>query len=294
MSKVKWFLIVLLAVGCLLAGNGLWNTNLPPLSNSAHKIVHVSFDDVVSVFKDLKKDSLSYGSVFEHAFLKELKNLHDEYGACFSLYVFERDGDFHISEVPVRFREEFRENADWLKFGFHWTGSAFDPNIRLKEFAESYHAVNEAITTWGGSCLCPVIRLHYFYGADSLVGIINESGRVNGLLCADDERNSYDLSSSENEILRQNRFYEKGGMRYFKTDLRYENSCFIYPTLVRLQNRDTLVAFTHEWAWRPQSLREWCGNLLRGRLNMNWWNRYKLRASVKWFHEHGYKFGFLE
>lgn len=74
MSKVKWFLIVLLAVGCLLAGNGLWNTNLPPLSNSAHKIVHVSFDDVVSVFKDLKKDSLSYVSIFEHAFLKELKN----------------------------------------------------------------------------------------------------------------------------------------------------------------------------------------------------------------------------
>ncbi len=138
MSKVKWFLIVLLAVGCLLAGNGLWNTNLPPLSNSAHKIVHVSFDDVVSVFKDLKKDSLSYVSIFEHAFLKELKNLHDEYGACFSLYVFERDGDFHISEVPVRFREEFRENADWLK---------------LKEFTESYHTVNEAITIWGGGLL---------------------------------------------------------------------------------------------------------------------------------------------
>lgn len=293
MSKAK---IVLLAVGVFVGW--IWLAgyrNVPPLSNSAHKVVHVSFDDVVSVFKDLKKDSLSYGSVFEHAFLKELKELHDKYGACFSLYVFERDGDFHISEVPIRFREEFKGNADWLKFGFHWTGPRFESDIRLKDFANSYRSVNESIMRWGDtSCLSPVIRLHYFYGADSLVEFINRSGRVNGLLCADDERNSYDLSSSENEILRQNRFYEKGGMKYFKTDLRYENCGFIYPTLARLQNRDTLVVFTHEWAWRPQSLRQWGSGLLRGQLAMNWWNRYKLRASVKWFHEHGYKFGFLE
>lgn len=179
MSRVKLFLIVLLVAGLFVGGRWLMEEyrNLPPSSNSVHKIVHVSFDDVVSVFKDLKKDSLFYSSIFEHVFLKELKNLHDEYGACFSLYVFERDGDFHISEVPVRFREEFRENADWLKFGFHWIGSAFEPNIRLKDFADSYQNVNEAIMKWGDtSCLCPVIRLHYFYGADSILMIVNKWG----------------------------------------------------------------------------------------------------------------------
>lgn len=178
MSKAKCFFIVLLAVGAFIGGIWLMEYwNMPSLSNSAHKVVHVSFDDVVSVFKDLKKDSLSYGSVFEHAFLKELKELHNEYGACFSLYVFERDRDFHISEVPVRFREEFRGNADWLKFGFHWIEPTFDPDIRLKDFAESYRNVNEAIIRWGDtSCLSPVIRLHYFYGADSILRIIDKWG----------------------------------------------------------------------------------------------------------------------
>ncbi len=67
MSKVK---IVLLVAGVFVGW--IWLAgyrNVPSLSNSAKKVVHVSFDDVVSVFKDLKKDSLSYGSVFEHAFL---------------------------------------------------------------------------------------------------------------------------------------------------------------------------------------------------------------------------------
>lgn len=43
-----------------------------------------------------------------------------------------------------------------------------------------------------------------------------------------DERDSYDLSPSENRVLQQNRFYQKGGMKYFKTDLRYESCGFIY------------------------------------------------------------------
>ena len=93
------------------------------------------------------------------------------------MYVFERDGDFHISEVPVRFLEEFRENADWLKFGFHWIEPAFEPNIRLKDFADSYCNVNEAIMKWGDtSSLSPIIRLHYFYGSDSILMIINKLG----------------------------------------------------------------------------------------------------------------------
>lgn len=38
---------------------------------------------------------------------------------------------------------------------------------------------------------------------------INKSGGVKGLLCVADERDSYDLSPSENRVLQQNKFYQK-------------------------------------------------------------------------------------
>lgn len=121
-----------------------------------------------------------------------------------------------------------------------------------------------------------------------------QDGNISGLLGADDERDSYDLNEKENRSLQINNFFAKGGMKYFKTNLRLEHtSCIMPARLVALG--DTAVVFTHEWAWLPQSPRQWAGQLVHAhRLPLNWLNRWKLRYSVKWFYTHGYRFGFLE
>lgn len=94
-----------------------------------NKVVHFSFDDVFDVFKDLHKNVDQYESVFDNEFLNDLKVLHKEYGAKFSLYIYEKDDSFNLADMPVRYKEELRKNSDWLKFGFHYPEPIFNPTM---------------------------------------------------------------------------------------------------------------------------------------------------------------------
>lgn len=268
---------------------------LQPVFVSSNKAVHISFDDVYLTLRDLKDNAEEYQSIFESVFLNDLKELHERYGAKFSLYVYEKAGDFDIKDMPLKFRKEFKEHASWLKFGFHAVRPEFDQNIKLEDFKTSFMKVYNAIYHFADTAsLCHVLRLHYFYGNDSIITFINNWGGVKGLLCADDERDSYNLNKEENEIL-QRKFYLERRIKYFKTDLRYENISWIKKTLEQMCNRDTLVLFTHEWAYMPLTLRQGVAHLVHNRtFPPNWFAKDKLERSVIWLHEHGYKFSFLE
>lgn len=296
MKQNKIFLIILFFSSFLFLG-GYWiikYQNFLVSTNSSRKVVHISFDDVVCVLKDLKENSCYYESIFKNTFLKELKALHDEYGACFSLYVFEEYGDFHIEDMPILYKKEFRENSDWLKFGFHSKGPDFDKNMSLSDFKTSFFNVQKAITHFADSnSLSPVLRLHYYSANDSMVNFMYQTGIVKGLLGADDNRVSYDLSLKENELFGRN-FYLRKDMKYFKTNLRLENVWLINYSLSCLQNRDTLVIFTHEWAYLPQTSRQWISRTIHSlSISVNWRNRSKLRRSIKWLKDHEYQFVFL-
>lgn len=93
----------------------------------------------------------------------------------------------------------------------------------------------------------------------------------------------------------QYKFYLERGLKYFKTDLRYEKMGYTNDDLELLCQRDTLVLFTHEWAYLPLTLRQSLGYLVRTRtVPPNWFAGYKLRRSIKWLKGHGYEFSFLE
>lgn len=111
---------------------------LPEKSDGFSKAVHVSFDDVVWVLEDLKQNERRYESAFDNEFLAELKHMHEDYGACFTLYVFEKADGFDIGDMPVKYRKELKENASWLKWGFHWISPDFDKNISLDDFKMSF------------------------------------------------------------------------------------------------------------------------------------------------------------
>lgn len=166
--------------------------------------------------------------------------------------------------------------------------------MKLEDFKTSFLNVCGAICHFADTTsLSPVLRLHYFFGNDSIVAFIDNWG-IEGLLCADDGRNSYDLNKEENEIL-QHKFYLRRDIKYFKTVLRYEKIKCIDYALEHVRNRDTLVLFTHEWAYIPLTLRQSVGRLVSaGALPSNWFAKYKMERSVRWLHKHGYKFSFLE
>lgn len=81
------------------------------------------FDDVIWLFRDLTREKPK--SIFDHFYLKTFKEAHEKYGMKVQMNVFYRTDyfygmdDFNLSEMTDAYKEEFRANVDWLKFGFH-------------------------------------------------------------------------------------------------------------------------------------------------------------------------------
>lgn len=296
-KKYKSFLSIGFLI--LFAAGGIWGASkyhaLPSPSPSVHKVVHISFDDVVMVLKELRDHADEYESIFDCRFFKDLKDLQDSYGAKFTLFIFEETSDFTIVEIPRKFKNEFKANASWLRFGFHAKAPDSSRDLAPYDFLSSFCRVRSAIEEFAdSSSVSSVLRLDYYYATDSMVTEMNRTGYVTGLLCADDERVSYNLTPQENKLLQQCFFIQKD-VKYFKTDVRYENVWSVDYSLALLQNRDTLVLFTHEWAYLPQTPLQWMSrHLITPSLQANWRTRQKVRESIKWLQEHKYKFDFLE
>lgn len=80
-------------------------------------------DDVIWVFRDLTKQRPA--SIFDHHFLKALKEIHDDTGLKVQLNIFYRcsyfygTDDFSLSDMTDAYKAEFEANSDWLKFSYH-------------------------------------------------------------------------------------------------------------------------------------------------------------------------------
>jgi hypothetical protein len=111
-------------------------------------------------------------------------------------------------EVPDKFRNEFIENSEWLKFGYHAIEPRFDKKEQSLEFERSFLNVRKSILHWAGkSSLAPCLRLHYYFADDSMIAILKKY-KVYHLLGADDEgRISYNLNRLQSDSLYARRAY---------------------------------------------------------------------------------------
>lgn len=216
-----------------------------PLRKYSSVPVHVSIDDVELCMKDVASNESSYSSIFHQPFFGELRELHDDFGARFTLYIYAESTDFQIEDVPAKYRNELSANADWLQFGFHAIRPSFSKTetSNLDSFSSAFQRVSQAIERFAGdgsksSCL----RLHYYYATPEERAFLANNG-VKMLLTADNPgRESYSLSRHDSS-------FSDSAMRYLATDMRVENmGPFPFIDLARHDECDTLVLFTHEWA----------------------------------------------
>ena len=105
---------------------------LPPLITNCEVRVNAKLqgkkafyycDDVIWLFRDLARQSPK--SLFDNAFLRMLKNVHDKHGLKVQLNCFYRldffygMDEFTLAEMPDRYRDEWQANKDWLRLGLH-------------------------------------------------------------------------------------------------------------------------------------------------------------------------------
>lgn len=203
--------------------------------------IHFSIDDVIGCFLWLTRNDCD--SIFESYVFKCAKDLYEMYGIHTTCNCMYSDGINNLSEVSGRFKTQFQENNEWLKFSFHCYGP--DSNYKHaneKVVAEDFQKVIGELEriTGGGKSISNIVRLHFFQGSAEVVEYLREQG-IEILLTADDERGSYDLCLQEEKELSERGLFRRNEMTYIRTDFRVERE-----QSIQRYDKETLVLFTHE------------------------------------------------
>ena len=145
------------------------------------KMYNFFIDDNVFFFADIVRHS--FKSIFDNFYLAGLKSMHEKYGVKFTLNSFYHnfhEPEFDLSLVDDRYKSEFEDNCDWLKFAFH--GESEFPEYPYSEaypekYPEHYAKWLAAIKRIAGeqSVIAPVIY-HYFGATPEIRRFMRERG----------------------------------------------------------------------------------------------------------------------
>ena len=212
-------------------------------------MIHFSVDDTIEIFHYLVKNNCK--SVFENPVLSYFKRLNEEYGFIVSMYCFyEKDG-FNLPMCSDKYKKEFEENADWLKFGFHSLTDAskyenYDTDKFREELIRTVDAlksiVSEAAITYD-------IRIHFGQATTECIKAMKACyDNFNVLYGVDDERIVYYLSEEENSrYLKTGEFYDENiGITIKNCERRLECNTNFVENLKRINNNKINSFFTHE------------------------------------------------
>lgn len=235
--------------------------------------IHISFDDVVACIMNLSTNS--YSSLFDEPFFGWLEEMHSEYGARFSLYIYDLT---RLAAVPATYKQEFFDARDWLKFGMHAKSSGY--NYAAGTYADAqadWNSLVENVVRITGShqSLDRIPRLHNFAGnLESVTGMRDGNSGALGFLGADDSRLSYHLTEEQNNILIERSEFTDSDNRLivFRTNYRGEllgAADGMYEKMEAFMNNPAysncfspFVWFTHEpYVYKNSSLTEYARNV---------------------------------
>ncbi len=79
----------------------------------------LSLDDNIIFLKNLARNARHYKSLFDDPYLAFWHDLHQRYGTKVHINIYYRTEGFDLSEMPAKFRGQWRDNAHWLRLSFH-------------------------------------------------------------------------------------------------------------------------------------------------------------------------------
>ena len=228
------------------------STYEPEALTSNIQYMHFSFDDGYQCFDNLS--TKNYDSLYDEPFFGWMKEMHDEYGAIFSVYAFNENlAAFAASENATKYQAEFQAAKSWLKIGLHSPMNNQNVNFGTNKgvtystidagYREWTTMLNSVMTITGDKdCIDLFPRLHNFAGTQNAINGMIAAGKAFaestpdetdtaadytpvGFLGADDNRVSYYLDSTTSEWLNANDHLTDTGknVQFVATDIRAEN-----------------------------------------------------------------------
>jgi hypothetical protein len=134
------------------------------LKNYAGKY-RLSLDDNIWFLKDIAFNANKYRSIFENPYLGFLKRVYNEFGTKIHINIYYMTEGFNLSQMPSKYKKEWKENAEWLKLSFHALQNEPDKpytNAGYEEMRRDCKMVMEQVSRFAGEELMgPVTTLHW-------------------------------------------------------------------------------------------------------------------------------------
>ena len=125
----------------------------------------LSLDDNIWFLRDIAFNCDIYKSIFENPYLGFLKSIHDEFDTKIHINIYYQTDGFNLSQMPSKYKSEWRSCSDWLKLTFHALQNDPDKlymNATYDIVKRDYEMVTEQIIRFAGyELISPVTTLHW-------------------------------------------------------------------------------------------------------------------------------------
>lgn len=247
-----------------------------------YKNLHFSVDDTMNIFEDITDKQYIYRSIFDNETLAFFKELHIKYGLVVTMYCYGEFSGFSLKECTDKFQSDFQKNQSWLKFAFHAGNDISYENTDAMEIVSDYREVTKELSRITGVTDYGIdtVRLDRFAGTYEQINALKSECGINVFLAADQkDRQSYFISTEENELMYKNDILEVNGIYMTPTDIRIENIESNNELEMLLSNNReelNLVVFTHEWMMDDKKVKKYIEEIAEFAVK----NDYKFTESI--------------
>ena len=193
-------------------------------------------------------------SIFDHPYMAMYQRLHQRFGLKVQLNLFFEMPGFDLSQMTDIYRDEFAQNAHWLKLSFHSQWENVEP-YEFSDYAEVYRdakGVNDQILRFaGGKALGKTTTIHYCSTTHEGLRAMKDL-QTEGLLglfgTTASPCTSYSVPENMGDAIRAGQVVEYQGVKIASIDMvindtKMEN---IIPDLQVLQDHDQIRVMIHE------------------------------------------------
>lgn len=259
----------------------------------------LSLDDNIWFLEDIARNANNYKSIFENPYLGFYKKIHEEFGTKLHINIYYQTADgFDISQMPVKYKEEWKNNSDWIRLSFHAFADLPDMPYKDAGYDKMKHdcsMVLEQIARFAGEeVMGPVTTLHW--GEATVEG--SRALRDLGYKCQVGDFNvDNDLPpvSYYLDVEKRRNIYRRFIWKDNKEDIIFFRSAII-TDCHKLENipgfLDKIWADPHQSAYMDLLIHEQYFYPHYAAYQPDY--RDKVHTAVRWAAEKGYKPAFLE